>query len=311
MPQTDSCCRNVKEKDFSGSFLRYNKKDMRGLNSTRTSNHDREFTYDGIAAKWWAGQAANAAHRRAYKNIADFVHRSFPRSPKLIVDYACGEGTLLCLLSRRFEQAKLVGLDGSAGLLSLAKRRLSRLPLDCARRIELIHTPLPRFNLLKDCADLVVFCFPNMMPSLDDYGFRRQAYPVNETDRRVARTLSLVRDSSGRKREFRDPSEFQEILEQSRCISRNLRRMLVRGGICVRVEYATTRRHEWSLRELQTVSFEEGTLDMKVDGASLRTWFRVLASAYFRSGVLEDVYQQSGSRRDKNGGYLITVLRAL
>jgi len=37
----------------------------------------------------------------------------------------------------------------------------------------------------------------------------------------------------------------------------------------------------------------------------------VLASAYFRSRVLEDVYLQTGDERDKNGGYLITVLRAI
>jgi len=42
-----------------------------------------------------------------------------------------------------------------------------------------------------------------------------------------------------------------------------------------------------------------------------RQWFRVLASAHFRSRVMEDVYQQTGDRRDKDGGYLITVLRAL
>ena len=41
-----------------------------------------------------------------------------------------------------------------------------------------------------------------------------------------------------------------------------------------------------------------------------RQWFRVLASSYFRSQVLDDVYEQTEDARDRNGGYLITVLRS-
>ncbi len=79
----------------------------------------------------------------------------------------------------------------------------------------------------------------------------------------------------------------------------------------MRVEYAASQRHEWPPIELQRVSFEEGSLDTEVEGILPRPWFRVLASAYFRSRVIEDVYQQTGDKRDKHGGYLITVLRAL
>jgi len=103
----------------------------------------------------------------------------------------------------------------------------------------------------------------------------------------------------------------QRTLAYGRNISRNLRGLLIRGGICVRAEYAIARRHEWPPAELMRVSFEEGSLDMSIDGKKLQPWFRVLASAYYRSRVMEDVFQQTGDVRDKKGGYLITVLRAL
>ena len=79
----------------------------------------------------------------------------------------------------------------------------------------------------------------------------------------------------------------------------------------MRIEYATMQRHELSPLELAHVSFEEGSLDSRWEGRLPRRWFRLAASAYFRSGVLEDVYEQTGDERDKNGGYLITVLRAI
>jgi hypothetical protein len=62
---------------------------------------------------------------------------------------------------------------------------------------------------------------------------------------------------------------------------------------------------------LVEISYEEGSLDMELEGEKPRQWFRVSASSYFRSRVLEDVYQQTGDERDRRGGYLITVLRAI
>ena len=105
--------------------------------------------------------------------------------------------------------------------------------------------------------------------------------------------------------------ETPHVFEWHRSISFNLRQLLIRDGICVRIEYATMQRHELSRDELMRVAFEEGSLDIDVEGRKPRQWFRLLASTYFRSRVLEDVYQQTADERDKNGGYLITVLRAI
>jgi SAM-dependent methyltransferase len=260
----------------------------------------KNFPYNGKVARWWSKRAFDGPHAHAYMKIADFIRDSYVREPKLIVDYACGTGNLLFLLGRRFYDTKLVGLDGSSFLLGLALRRMHLLPRACARRIKLIKTPLPNMNLMRGQADLAVFCFPNMV-------FSSEAnLSLSENDRKIARCLSLDDKSDNA-----DSQAIQSGLEQGRVISRNLRCILARGGICVRVEYATIHRHELSARELTLVSFEEGSLDSRVEGMAPRLWFRVLASSFFRSSVLEDVYEQTADERDKNGGYLITVLKAL
>ncbi|MGD0310308.1 MAG: hypothetical protein ABSC02_13600 [Acidobacteriota bacterium] len=46
-------------------------------------------------------------------------------------------------------------------------------------------------------------------------------------------------------------------------------------------------------------------------GVESDPWFCVLASRYYRSGVMEDVYHQSRDECNRLGGYFINVLRAL
>jgi SAM-dependent methyltransferase len=258
----------------------------------------RDFPYNGAVAQWWYKHACDRAHARAYRKIADYIRDSYTQDPKLIVDYACGAGNLLFLLSSRFPYSKLIGLDGSAFLLQRARRRLSRLPPACARRMSFIETSLPNMDIIRGKAALAIYCFPNMVAASGTERF------LNKNDRHVARYLSLDEDVD-------DSPAVQSGMEQGRVISLNLRRILMRGGICMRVEYATLQRHELSPPELAMVSFEEGSLDERVEGLISSLWFRVSASSYFRSRVLEDVYEQTADERDKKGGYLITVLTAV
>jgi SAM-dependent methyltransferase len=269
---------------------------------------EREFLYNHELGRWWCARASDRPHARAYRNIADFIRASYGRAPRLIVDYACGAGHLLSLLSRRFTHSRLAGLDGSEYLLGLALRRFSRLPVDCSRRISLIKTPLPNLNLMRGRADLVIFCFPNMVPS-DSEEVAAQKDGLSHGDREVARTLALLARKENK--DLPDAFTIQSSLEGNRMISLNLRRLLVPGGLCVRVEYGTAQRDELSASEFVEVSYEEGSLDMEVEGKKPRQWFRVSASSYFRSRVLEDVYEQTGDERDRDGGYIITVLRAI
>jgi len=269
------------------------------------------FSYDREVGRWWLERSLDSAHGRAYRKIADFIRDSFVREPRTIVDYACGTGNLLALLSSRFRSSMLVGLDGSSFLLGLARQYFATLPRQCAERISLIETRLPNMNVLRGRADLAIFCFPNMVPFTEEEDCPENRSCLSENDRQVAKSLSLAADPGDRDHKIQDASANQYGLEQGRCVSLNLRRLLSRGGICVRVEYATMQRHELSPMELAYVSFEEGSLETNVEGRKPRQWFRLLASAYFRSRVLQDVYEQTGNEQDRNGGYLITVLRAI
>lgn len=270
-----------------------------------------DFSYNGLVGQWWLERAADGAHQRAYRNIANFIRDSISHSPRLIVDYACGAGNLLSRLSRRFPHSRLVGLDGSSLLLDPAQKRVSRLPRTCAQRISLIETSLPVRKAPCEQAELVVYCFPNMIPFSTKGDMEDTGSCLSIRDRKIAERLSKTKDPCDESSASNDSHAARHIMEYNRSISRNLRRILVRGGICVRAEYATTRRHEWSALELLRVAFEEGSLDTKMDGMQLRPWFRVLASAYYRSRVMEDVFQQTGDTGDTGGGYLITVLRAI
>jgi SAM-dependent methyltransferase len=270
-----------------------------------------EFSYDSKVGRWWLARSLDGAHRRAYRNIADFIRDSFAREPRLIVDYACGPGNLLSLLSLRFRNSKLVGLDGSAFQLGVARRRFARLPVERAERVTLIETALPNPDILPGKADLVVYCFPNMVPYPGQNNAQEFRDCLTEGDRRIARSLLIDSDPDDENGKMAENVSERNALVQGRCISLNLRRLLARDGICIRIEYATMQRHELSPLELEYVSFEEGSLDTKVEGRMPGHWFRLLASAYFRSRVLDDVYEQTGDERDKNGGYLITVLRAI
>jgi SAM-dependent methyltransferase len=197
---------------------------------------DGKFLYNAELGRWWYARTGDRPHARAYRNIADFIQASYSRAPKLIVDYACGAGHLLSLLSCRFPGSRLAGLDGSDYLLELALHRFSRLPTGCSRRIALIKTQLPNLNLMRGLADLVIFCFPNMVP-LDSEQAEKQRPRLSQADRKFARMLAArAREEN---KNLPDALTIQHSLEQGRLISLNLRRLLVPGGVCVRVEYGT------------------------------------------------------------------------
>ena len=268
----------------------------------------RSFEYNRNLGRWWYTRAIDRSHSRAYRTVADYIRDSFRKSPALIVDYACGAGNLLSRLSTRFPHSRLVGLDGSAFLLHQARRRLTRLSRERRDRITLIESALPDYDLCVGAADLLVFSFPNMVPFSGAGDPQVCKSVLGADDLAAAERLAEAGDPG---RDPEDPDAVQCSLLQGRLISLDLRRLLRRGGFCVRVEYGKARRHELSHVDLMRVSFEEGSLEEVAGGGPCNAWFRVVASSYFRSRVVEDVYQQTGDERDRAGGYLITVLRAL
>jgi SAM-dependent methyltransferase len=244
--------------------------------------------YNGVLGRWWEGQASDAAHLRAYCRVADFIALSFPRA-RVILDYACGAGNLLQKIQRRCPSAQLIGLDGSEYLLALARGILNR-------KVRLIRSILPDFALPMR-ADVVVFAFPNLLPASKRNLSRLVREHLEPID--FAEARSICRSQPG----MRKPA-----LLQDRLVAKHLRTLLKRGGHCVRVEYASIPRDRIGRDELFCSEYEEGAL---IRRASDRPWFRVAASSYFRSGVIADVYDQTGDSSDLCGGYQVTVLRAL
>ncbi len=266
-------------------------------------------TYNEKVGRWWFRQAANSVHSYAYRNIADFIQSSIFRPPALIVDYACGAGNLLSRLHQRYPHSRLMGLDGSSFLLGLARKRLARLRHRARQHVRLVETLLPNLDLPPAAADLVVYVFPNMVPcSSEEDGGRWTRY-LSANDRAVAGALARRPDPDSIS-EGDDPETICTELLRNRLVTLNIRRLLKRNGFCMRVEYGNVRREELPDLELLRIGFEEGSLDHKVSGKLADHWFRVVASRYYRSGVIEDVYHQSEDESDKIGGYFITVLRA-
>jgi hypothetical protein len=265
-------------------------------------------SYNEKDGMWWRRQAANPAHAYAYRKIADFVRASLPKPPGVIVDYACGGGHLMARLHKRFPGSRLVGYDGSPLLLGMARERFGGGRNGTFARVSIVETHLPNFELPRAMADVVVFAFPNIVPTSADVvpSLNR----LNPADLEIAHELAYRNDPDAcRSRE--DPETVRKTLLSDRLVSLNMRSILKRGGICMRVEYGTVRREELSELELVRTEFEEGALGCEVSGKTPDQWFRVVASRYYRSSVIEDVYHQSRDESDRKGGYFITVLKAI
>ncbi len=258
-------------------------------------------SYDDVLGQWWLCQSQNAAHRRAYRTIARYLHDSFRRPLELVIDYGCGTGTLLSKLVWRYPEAHFMGVDGSAFMLDLARQRIAHLGRIYTRRIQLLRSPLPNFALPRNAADLIVYAFPNIVPRTPGDDFRSEAHRLTDAERHILRRLAGLHPAN---------SGYADML-RDRLIALNLRSLLRRGGYCVRIEYGAARRDDLPQSEMVRIGMEEGSLDCAVGGRRPRQWFRVVASTRFRSGVIDDVGHQAGIRHTGPGGYVITVLRAL
>src|SRR5262245_61844390 len=135
--------------------------------------------YQDELASWWLHRAEDAAHRRAYRRIADYIADSFPRPPRTIADYGCGAGHLLAQLARRFPRARLTGYDASLPLLDAARQRLTL----AGRRTELVATVLPDFSLPRARTDLVIISFPNFLPRVPATEVRRAEHRLTAAER--------------------------------------------------------------------------------------------------------------------------------
>ena len=76
-------------------------------------------------------------------------------TPQHILEVGCGTGKNLALLANRFPNAQITGVDVSADMLSVARRKLSRLE----NRITLQNQPYPPPQSNRKKYDLVLFAY--------------------------------------------------------------------------------------------------------------------------------------------------------
>ena len=283
--------------------------------------------YDAGVGQWWESQAADGAHRSAYRTIAEYIRDKMQaakiKSP-LIVDYACGGGFVLLQLAKLLPEARLVGLDGSKKLLALAQSRLEAQGVSCATlpakdafaahgpRVRLIQTLLPNFKLPKGKADAVAFVFPNIAPGPDDQPlYDRNGY-LNRADVAVAKMLARFREMDPEDEvTTEDPQILFDGYMTERVLARNVHGLLKPRGQWIKVDYANALRSELSDLSQRRHLFCECALESDVKGKYSEQLFALRDNVFRRSKVILDVYHQTRDESDKTGGYFITAFEGL
>jgi len=284
--------------------------------------------YDSDVGAWWNKLSLDGPHKRAYRNIARQIKKRYEETntpfPRVIVDYACGNGSLIRELIRVFPESTIVGLDGSSQLISMfeehppGKVSFGKVPGSRAfaaegPQIRLVKTGLPNFRLQKHQADLAILSFPNLVHDFENVElFNRNGY-CNTIDAQVGQYLARFREMDPED-EISPPDPEDEILDElltARVYSLNLRRLLRTGGTLVRVEYTNGFRHELTDLTQWRSTFAEGALDKPIKDTKSRQFFKLDHNLYFRSQVIHDVYEQTGDPSDLEGGYGIIWFEAL
>lgn len=256
-------------------------------------------TYEKKLGSWWTSRAVDRSHALAYTRIARFISENL--SPESIIDYACGNGMLLSKLSSTFPNATLFGIDGSRFLLEQAKKRVSA---------KFEKSSLPNFDL-KYQADLIVFCFPNIVPNPNDQPYYDKHGYKDPSDKLVATYLAKAREPDPEDETVVDDiATLKDVLLTNKVISRNLHGLIKPGGYCIRIEYANASREELTPLVEARTAFEEGSLE-EIDGKRPIQLFKKVKSQFFNSKVIEDVFHQTQDESDKKGGFFITLLQKI
>lgn len=258
--------------------------------------------YNKNVGQWWVDQTRDAAHAAAYKNIANHIVRCAQKDSGFIIDYGCGTGRIMKRLVDALPAWKFLGIDGSKVMLRdaeiWASPKRKKRPAD----IEFRLAKLPDFSAPAAKADIVVFTFPNIVSVASG---RRPFEKLFPRDRDLAR-LIIKKQEKGKRTD-----DLYDQLFMSRVVSRNLRMLLRKGGLCVRVDYSQGDRHELCRFDQLSTVFEEGSLNTKQAHLKPQKFFKLLSSQYYQSAVILDVYAQTKDKDFLEGGYLISLLEAI
>lgn len=280
-------------------------------------------SYNGAVGDWWFGQSMDIAHKEAYKQIVQYAI-SFSKkrkwTPEVIVDYGCGPGDVLLHLAKSFPDSRIIGLDGSRIMLERAGKLLDAYGISSIRttarkafygngcRVTLVETCLPNFSLPKGKADLVLFVFPNIVPTLAEQPYYEKHGYKNRRDAKVAWRLANFREKNPKDNVDMDPDLHCDQLLTNKVVSKNVAHLLRAGGINIRADYAGSGRNGLTKGALLRTDFEQGALAKNIDGTIPVQVFNIVRSSYKHSKVIIDVYHQTKNKDDKDGGYLLSTL---
>ena len=259
--------------------------------------------YNTKVGQWWVDQARNVAHAAAYANIASLVAKCAKKERGLIIDYGCGTGLLMKQLVDLLPAWDFLGIDGSKLMLREAETWARRTRKGRPAPIEFRRAQLPDFSISRPKADIIVFTFPNIVAVPSE---RRQFETLFPKDRALAGLLAMKQEG-----EVEDVENLYDSLFMSRVVSRNLRLLLRKGGLCVRVDYSQAGRRDLKRFDQLSTRFEEGSLNAKQSHVQPQKFFTLLSSVYYPSAVILDVYEQTMDPDYLEGGYLVSILKAM
>ncbi|MDA3962744.1 MAG: class I SAM-dependent methyltransferase [Planctomycetota bacterium] len=284
--------------------------------SSETAIGAASYDADEFGNDWWLARARDKAHQRAYQAIADAVAEHTTKA-KVVIDYACGSGLLLARLAQSLPKTQLIGLDESVGMLDAARAWLGQeVGAEKALQVRLLRTALPDFDLKLPKADAVVFSFPDFRCDLDG---------------KVIKALSKIHPEEWawsklasrqiRKQAVQDPDcdDSDDVFDADRLFyerlaTRNMRKLVRKGGLLVRVDYALGKRKEWIDAYVGRHDWSLGSwLPDKLTGADRRKarFAEPIKAKYFKSSVIRDVHAQTGSDDCLDGGFIISALKAV
>lgn len=258
--------------------------------------------YNSNVGQWWVHKTRSAAHAAAYLNIASHVVQCVRREDGLIIDYGCGTGLLMKRLVDVLPAWKFLGIDGSTTMLRGAETWARTKRKSRPASIEFRLAKLPDFSVSTPKADIIVFTFPNIVSVASE---RRQFEEIFRKDRDVAGWLAMKQE------EGEGVEALYDSLFMSRVVARNLRFLLRKGGLCIRVDYSQGARHELGRFDQLSTLFEEGSLNARQSRLKPQKFFALRYSHYYPSAVIRDVYDQTKDKDFLEGGYLVSLLQAI
>jgi hypothetical protein len=258
--------------------------------------------YDTNVGQWWSDKTRNEAHVAAYMNIANHVVQCVREDGGLIIDYGCGPGLLMKRLVDLLPAWKFLGIDGSKVMLHGAETWARTKRKGRPASVEFRLAKLPDFSVSTPQADIIIFTFPNIVSVASE---RRQFEKIFRKDRDIAGLLAMKQE------EGEGVEALYDQLFMSRVVARNLRFLLRKGGLCIRVDYSQGARDELGQFDQLSTLFEEGSLNRRQSRLKPQKFFHLLSSHYYSSAVIRDVYEQTNDRDFLEGGYLVSLLEAI